>query len=299
MILVTGATGFVGPKVVHALRERDLPVRCLVRKSSGSAADTLLAWGCELVQGDVTDAGSLMRAVEGAEVVVHLVAIRQGSDDQFRRVMEQATRDLVAVATPVGVRRIVLMSALGTSEETRDLVPYYRAKWEMEQTVAASGLEYVVFRPSFIFGRDGGILPTFTKLARLAPVTPIIGSGSQRIQPIWVDDVASYFAAAVDLPAANGRIFELGGPDAVSWNEFWAQLKQMLGQRRPSIHVPVGLMRMNAAVTERLPGDIPLTRDLLKMLEHGDNTVTNDDAVETFGLPLVPLDEQLRRALQK
>ena len=80
-----------------------------------------------------------MRAVEGAEVVVHLVAIRQGSDDQFRRVMEQATRDLVAVATPVGVRRIVLMSALGTSEETRDLVPYYRAKWEMEQTVAASG----------------------------------------------------------------------------------------------------------------------------------------------------------------
>ena len=213
--------------------------------------------------------------------------------------MEQATRDLVAVATPVGVRRIVLMSALGTSEETRDLVPYYRAKWEMEQTVAASGLEYVVFRPSFIFGRDGGILPTFTKLARLAPVTPIIGSGSQRIQPIWVDDVASYFAAAVDLPAANGRIFELGGPDAVSWNEFWAQLKQMLGQRRPSVHVPVGLMRMNAAVTERLPGDIPLTRDLLKMLEHGDNTVTNDDAVETFGLPLVPLDEQLRRALQK
>ena len=299
MILVTGATGFVGPKVVHALRERDLPVRCLVRKPSGSAADTLLAWGCELVQGDVTDAGSLMRAVEGTEVVVHLVAIRQGSDDQFRRVMEQATRDLVAVATPVGVRRIVLMSALGTSEETRDLVPYYRAKWEMEQIVAASGLEYVVFRPSFIFGRDGGILPTFTKLARLAPVTPIIGSGSQRIQPIWVDDVASYFAAAVDLPAANGRIFELGGPDAVSWNEFWAQLKQMLGQRRPSVHVPVGLMRVNAAVTERLPGDIPLTRDLLKMLEHGDNTVTNDDAVATFGLPLVPLDEQLRRALQK
>jgi NADH dehydrogenase len=299
VILVTGATGFVGPKVVHALRERDLPVRCLVRKPSSTEATTLAAWGCELVEGDMTDAGSLMRAVEGAEVVVHLVAIRQGSDDQFRQVMEQATRDLVAVATPVGVRRTVLMSALGTSEQSRDLVPYYRAKWEMEQTVAASGLEYVVFRPSFIFGRDGGILPTFTKLARLAPVTPIIGSGTQRIQPIWVDDVASYFAAAVALPEANGRIFELGGPETVSWNEFWAQLKQLLGQRRPSMHVPVGLMRVNAILTEWLPGDIPLTRDLLKMLEHGDNTVSNEDAVQTFGLTLVPLDEQLRRALQK
>jgi uncharacterized protein YbjT (DUF2867 family) len=296
VILVTGATGFVGPNVVHALRERDLPVRCLVRKPSSGTASTLAAWGCELVQGDVTDAGSLMRGVDGVEVVVHLVAIRQGSDEQFRQVMEQATRELVAVATPVGVRRIVLMSALGTSEETRDLVPYYRAKWEMEQTVAASGLEYVIFRPSFIFGRDGGILSTFLKLARLAPVTPIIGSGERRIQPIWVDDVASYFAAAVGLPEANGRIFELGGPDVVSWNEFWAQLKQSLGQHRPSVHVPVGLMRMNALVTERLPGNIPLTRDLLKMLEYGDNTVSNDDAVETFGLPLVPLDEQLRRA---
>ena len=293
---MTGATGFVGPKVVHALRERDLAVRCLVRKPSGNAAGTLAAWGCELVEGDLTDPGSLMRGVEGAEVVVHLVAIRQGSDDQFRTVMEQATRDLVAVATPVGVRRIVLMSALGTSEESRDLVPYYRAKWEMEQTVAASGLEYVIFRPSFIFGKDGGILPTFRKLAQLAPVTPIIGSGKQRIQPIWVDDVAAYFAAGVDLPEASGRIFELGGPDAVSWNEFWAQLKQSLGQRRPSMHVPVGLMRVNAAITERLPGNIPLTRDLLRMLEHGDNVVTNDDAVETFGLPLVPFAEQLRRA---
>jgi len=296
VILVTGATGFVGPRVVHALRERELAVRCLVRKPSGSAADTLAAWGCELVEGDVTDAGSLMHAVQGSEVVVHLVSIRQGSDDQFRRVMEQATRDLVAVATPAGVRRVVLMSALGTSEETRDLVPYYRAKWEMEQTVAASGLEYVIFRPSFVFGRDGGILPTFRKLARLAPVTPIIGSGKQRIQPIWVDDVAAYFAAGVDLPEASGRIFELGGPDAVSWNEFWAQLKQTLGQRRPSMHVPISLMRANAFVTERLPGDIPLTRDLLTMLEHGDNTVSNDDAVKTFGLSLVPLAEQLRRA---
>jgi uncharacterized protein YbjT (DUF2867 family) len=296
VILVTGATGFVGPKVVHALREQGRQVRCLVRKQTGSAAETLAAWGCELVQGDVTDAGSLMRAVQGSEAVVHLVSIRQGSEEQFRQVMQQATRDLVAVATPAGVRRLVLMSALGTSEETKDLVPYYRAKWEMEQTVAASGLEYVIFRPSFVFGSDGGILPTFTRLARLAPVTPIVGSGKQRIQPIWVDDVAAFFAAGVDLPEANGQVFELGGPDAVSWNEFWAQLKQTLGQRRPSVHIPMSLMRANAFLTERLPGNIPLTQDLLTMLEHGDNTISSDNAAQTFRLSLVPLAEQLRRA---
>jgi uncharacterized protein YbjT (DUF2867 family) len=295
VILVTGGTGFVGPKVVHGLRERELPVRCLVRKPSSSAAESLTAWGCELVQGDVTEAASVRRAVDGCDVVVHLVAIRQGSREKFERVMEQATRDLVAAAKEAGARRFVLMSALGTSEQTKDLVPYYHAKWDMEQTVSGSGLEHVIFRPSFVFGRDGGILPTFKRLARLAPVTPIIGSGSQRIQPIWVDDVATYFAAGVQRADVAG-IYELGGPDAVSWNEFWARLKRVLGVRRPNVHVPIGVMRANALLTERLPGDIPLTRDLLKMLEAGDNVVANEDAVRTFKLPLVPLDEQLRRA---
>jgi len=296
VILLTGGTGFVGPKVAHALRERDLPVRCLVRKPSSSPAQSLAAWGCELVQGDVTDAQSLRRAVEGCDTVVHLVAIRQGSQEKFERVMEQATRDLVAAAKEAAVQRFVLMSALGTSEETKDLVPYFHAKWANEQAVASSGLEHVIFRPSFIFG-DGGILPTFVKLARIAPVTPIIGSGRQRIQPIWIDDVAAYFAEGVQRPDVTGRIFELGGPDAVSWNEFWERLKRALGVRRPSLHVPMRLMRANALITERLPGDIPLTRDLLTMLEHGDNTVSNDDAVQTFGLPLVPLNEQLRRVV--
>ena len=296
VILVTGGTGFVGPKVVHALRERDLSVRCLVRKPASGAAQSLAAWGCELVQGDVTDAGSLRRAVEGCDVVVHLVAIRQGSREKFEQVMEQATRDLVAAAKDAGVRRFVLMSALGTSEQTKDLVPYFHAKWEMEQTITGSGIEHVTFRPSFIFGRDGGILPTFKRLARVAPVTPIIGSGTQRLQPIWIDDVAAYFAEGVQRPEASG-VYELGGPDAVTWNELWARLKRALGVRRPSIHVPVGLMRANALITERLPGDIPLTRDLLTMLEHSDNTVSDNSAVETFGLPLVPLDEQLRRAV--
>ena len=108
--------------------------------------------------------------------------------------------------------------------------------------------------------------------------------------------MAAYFAKAIDHEPATNRIFELGGPDVVTWNEFWQRLKRALGVRRRSVHVPMAFMRANALITERLPGNIPLTRDLLKMLEAGDNVVTNDDAVRTFELPLMPLDEQLRRA---
>jgi uncharacterized protein YbjT (DUF2867 family) len=291
-VLVTGGTGFVGPHVVRALAASGHDLKLLVRDATRSRE-----LPGQPVVGEMTNAVSLTTAVEGVDAVVHLVAIRQGREEEFRRVMEQGTRDLVEAAKQAGVTRFVLMSALGTSEETKDLVPYYHAKWEMEQTVKGSGLDHVIFRPSFVFGSEGGILPTFRRLAKLTPVTPIVGSGEQRIQPIWDGDVGAYFSAAIDKPEATNRTFELGGPDAVSWNELWRRLRAALGiRRRPTMHVPVRLMRANALLTERLPGNIPLTRDLLTMLEHGDNVVSNDDAVQVFQIPLVPLDEQLRRA---
>jgi len=292
-VLVTGGTGFIGPHVVHALRAQDTPVRALVRDPR--RATRLAAWGVELAPGDVTDPASLRAACEGVDTVIHLVAIIRGRPADFERVMAVGTRNVVAASQEAGARRFVLASALGLDERTKDAVPYFAAKWEMERAVRESGLDHVIFRPSFVFGRDGGVLPTFIRLARYSPVTPIIGSGRQRLQPIWIEDLAQYYLRAVTEQAATNRTFELGGPDAVSWNEFWERLKRVLGVRRPSVHVPFGAMRLQATVTERLPG-APVTRDQLTMLELGDNVVTDPGAVETFQLPLVPLDEQLRRA---
>ena len=293
-VLVTGGTGFVGTGIVHALRAEGRQVRCLVRDRR--KASRLASWGCELVEGDVTDAASLRHAVEGCDRVIHLVAIRSGKRRDFERLMEQGTRDLVAAARDAGIGRFVLMSALGTNAETKDLVPYYHAKWEMEQTVKASGFEHVIFRPSFVFAEEGGALAEFKRVVRLAPVTPVVGSGEQRLQPIWRDDVAAYFTKALDLPEAANRTFELGGPDVVSWDELWRRLRRALGvRRRPLVHVPVAVMRVQATLLEVLPNP-PLTPDLLKMLLAGDNVVSDTAAVDTFKLPVVPLDEQLRRA---
>jgi uncharacterized protein YbjT (DUF2867 family) len=292
-ILVTGGTGFVGGHVIHALRAEERPVRALVRDLR--KAGRLAGWGCELVEGDVTDAASLRRAVEGCQAVVHLVAIRRGSQEEFERVMSQATRDLVAAARDAGVQRFVLMSAAGTSEQTAAAVPYFRAKWEMENAVRESGLEFTIFRPSFVFGRDGGALPLFVKQVRYSPVTPVIGAGLSRIQPIWVEDVAAYFAAGVEKPEAANRSFDLGGPNVVTWNELYERIAKVLGKRRRRLNIPSGLMRAGAGLTEKLPA-APITRDEIAMIEAGDNVAADTAAVETFALPLVPLDEQIRRA---
>jgi uncharacterized protein YbjT (DUF2867 family) len=292
-ILVTGATGFIGPKVVHALRARHLDVRALVRRPERGVQ--LAAWGVELATGDVTDPASLRSALQGCTHVVHLVAILTGGAADFQRVMTQGTVDLVAAAKDEGVGRFVLMSALGTGEPAKDAVPYYAAKWAEEQEVVRSGLEYVIFRPSFVFGRDGGALPTFMKQVRYAPVVTVIGPGLQRSQPIWVDDVAEYFARAVGEPHAANRTFEIGGPDIVDWNELYMTIAKVLGKRRRLVHVPFGVARLGAQLTQRLPG-APLTVDQVAMLQGVDNVVSRSDAVDTFQLPLIALEEQIRRA---
>jgi NADH dehydrogenase len=292
-VLVTGGTGFIGPRIVHALRAQGREVRALVRSTERGAK--LASLGAELVSGDVTDPASMRAAIEGCTHVVHLVAIIKGRPTDFERVMAQATRDLVTASKDAGVERFVLMSALGTTETTKDAVPYYAAKWAMERAVIESGLEYVVFRPSFVFGR-GGVLPTFVRQVRYAPVVTVIGSGKQRIQPIFVDDVAEYFARAIDAPAAANRIFEIGGPEVVTWDELYLTIAKVLGKRRRLAHVPSSLARAGAQLAQRAPG-ASITADQVTMIEAGDNVVTGSDAVDTFQLPLVPLEEQIRRSV--
>jgi uncharacterized protein YbjT (DUF2867 family) len=291
-VLVTGGTGFIGPKIVHALRAQGRDVRALVRRPE--RAGQIASLGAELVTGDVTDPASLRAAAEGCTQVIHLVAIIKGRPQDFHRVMTQGTKDLVAASKGAGVERFVLMSALGTSETTKDVVPYFGAKWAMEREVVGSGLEYTIFRPSFVFGR-GGVLPTFVKQVRYSPVVTVIGSGLQRSQPIWVDDVAEYFARSVDQPQAANRTFEIGGPDVVTWNELYLTIAKVLGKRRRLVHVPASLARSGAQLAQFVPG-APVTPDQIAMIEAGDNVVATTDAVDTFQLPLVPLEEQIRRA---
>jgi NADH dehydrogenase len=242
----------------------------------------------------MTDADSLRRAAEGADTVVHLVALPPfAKPDAIRRVMEQGTRDLVAAAKDAGVKRFILMSALGTSERSKDLAPYYHAKWEEEHEVAGSGIEHTIFRPSFIFGRDGGMLPGLVSLVRWSPVTPVIGT--KKLQPIWVEDVAAYFTKALTGPAAVNKTFELAGPDVVTFAELNDRIRRALDKRRLAFQMPTALLKAGATVGSLLP---PLrgARDGVAMLDFEDNVTDIGPAVEALGVKPIGLDDMLRRA---
>ena len=292
MILVVGGTGFVGTKVVHALRAAELPVRVLARRPEKQ--DQLRSWGCEVVQGDMTDAESLKRAVEGSTTVVHLVALPPFADaNAIERVMVQGTRDLVEASKRAGVERLVLQSALGT-EEGRGIAPYYDAKWEEEQAVKYSDIEHVIFRPSFIFGRDGGLLVQQIKVVRFSPIVPVLSR--HRMQPVWVEDVASLFAAAVAAPEAPNRTFDVGGPDRLTWAELHEQIRRTLGKRRVTFQMPPGLLRAGAAVGQLLP-PFRGARAAVEMLDFGDNVGDIGPVVEAYGIRPIGIKEQIRRAI--
>ena len=293
MILVTGANGFVGRHVTRDLATNGARVRAMVRSARGAAA--LQGVNCELVRGDVTDPASLRAAVRGVRTIVHLVAILTGPPAAFDRVIAAGAGNLVEAARESGVRRVVLMSAIGTGPGAT--VPYHRAKWAAEQVVAGSGIEHLLLRPSFVFGPDGGALPRFLRIAKLFPLTPVIGPGTQRVQPIWIDDLVRAVRLAVDSDVGSGSI-ELGGPDTVTWNELWRRMKAAMGTRRPAVHLPFWLARAPAAVFEQVAPSL-LTRDQLRMLEGPDNVVSDGGAsMRRLGLgDRIPLDEQLRRVV--
>ncbi|MGA9762335.1 MAG: NAD(P)H-binding protein [Gaiellaceae bacterium] len=294
MILVTGATGFIGRHLVAGLRSLEQPTRCLVR--SQSRGRKLEAQGCVLARGDMSDPDSLRTACEGIDTVIHLVGIIRGRRRDYQQLMAAGTKALVEAAGAARARRFILVSALGLAEETWELTPYYEAKWSEERTLKASGLEHVIFRPSFVFARSGGVLPTFIRLVRFSPLTPVLGPGTQRVQPVAIEDVVSHLIKAIELEDARDRTFDLAGPDQVSWDELYGLIASVLGKRRRRVHIPFALARAEAALFERLPG-FPFTRDQLKMLAAGDNVGDIGPTQQVFGLSLLPLEEQIRRAV--
>jgi uncharacterized protein YbjT (DUF2867 family) len=263
-VLVTGATGYVGREVTAALAASGRPVRALVHSSHGRTPD-----GVEHVYGDVTDALALRAAAEGCDAIVHLVAILDGSDAEFEAINTGGAVNAVAAARANGIRRMVLMSALGVSQEHAPLTRYWGSKYAAMLAVTESDLDWTVIKPSFVFGQNGGALKAFESLIK-PPVAPVIGDGRYRHQPVWIGDVATAFVRALERPETIGQTYELGGPQVFEFNDLLDELARVTGRRpRRKLHLPVGLMKAQAAVLQHLPPPLKVTREQIVMLVAG------------------------------
>ena len=296
-VLVTGGTGFVGRAVLSQLHAERHAVRLLVRRPSTDQARAAVdRYGVELCEGDVLAESSLAHACAGMDAVVHLVGIiAEFGRQTFESVHARGARNMVDAARAQDVRRFVHMSALGTRPGAASR--YHQTKWSAEQSVRRSNTAWTIFRPSIIYGPGDSFVSLFVRISRFSPVLPMIGSGKSRLQPVRVEDVAACFARALTDPHAVGRTYDLCGPIPLTLREVLGSILQVTGRHRLLLPLPLGWMRLQAAMLESLyPGLFqrppPLSRDQLLMLQE-DNVGQPEAALEQFGLSPVSFEAGL------
>jgi len=270
-IFVTGATGFVGHAVVRALLAHGFLVRCLVRPGSESLLKGFES--IDRVPGDVLEPDGLPPSVEGSAAIIHLVGIireHRATGVTFDRLHTQATANMLGVAREAGVKRYIQMSAVGTRSGA--VSRYHRTKWQAEEVVRASALDWTIIRPSLIYGPGDEFVSVLARMMRRLPAMPVLGDGQYRVQPVAVEHVAEGFARALQLSASVAQTYEVGGPEAYRFVDLLDQIGLALGlQRVRKIHAPLGVVKVMTRAFGWLPF-YPVTKDQLIMLEEGNVT---------------------------
>jgi uncharacterized protein YbjT (DUF2867 family) len=265
MILVSGATGFVGSHLVPRLVDAGYQVRCLAR--AGSDIARLQVPGIELARGDVTDPASLPSAAAGVDTAIHLVGIiRESRGRTFEDMHTRATQALVSACSEQAVRRFIYISAVGADENASSR--YHLTKWEAEQAVRRSGMQYLILRPSILCGPGDGFVSMLVDMLKGGRIFPVIGSGEYRLQPVWVQDLHTCIVKALAGAQVWNRTYEIGGPEALAFNDLVEQLMQVSGIRRRVVHIPLWLMSPAVAALQRFPS-FPVTADQLTMMRQG------------------------------
>ena len=261
-IVITGGTGFVGRSICEHLAAQNAACRLVVptrRLANGRSVQVLPT--VDLVQADVHDPQAMAAVLQGADALVHLVAILHGDDAAFDRVHVQLPRGLAAACAQAGVRRVVHVSALGVGLQAPSAYLRSKAAGEgvWQQALAADG-DLTILRPSVIFGADDRFTNLFARLSRLFPVLPLAGAGA-RFQPVWVGDVAQAVVQSLLQRPGPGPIVECAGPQVMTLQEIVQQVGAMAGCRRPVVPLPESAGLLQAAAMGLLPGEPMMSRD--------------------------------------
>jgi NADH dehydrogenase len=251
--------------------------------------------GCRAIVGDIRDDRAVDHAVSRVHTLIHLVAIlRPWRNLTYDSITAEGTRRVVAAAKRAGVERLIYVSALGVSSGDKN--PYMAAKWRAEEAVRASGLNYTIFRPSYLYGRGSAFLQLLEQLAAL-PVIPVIGPGRQKLQLLWVEDLADCIVVSLGYSPSSGKIYEIGGPEALEFRQILDLVCHAKGKSpRPKLSVPYALVKPFAALGAKLIPTLPATPDTLELLLR-DSVCDIDYVRSTFGVRLTPFEEGLKKVL--
>lgn len=292
--LVTGGTGFVGSAIVRRLVNNRETVVVLTRDPTNVPRSRRIS-GAFYMQGDVFNADSLKKAMEGCDAVINAVQFENAPFEDVKKGMTyekvdgEGTERQAQIVKELGIKRFMYLSGAGTREGRTE--PWFKAKIRAEKAVRESGADWTIFRPSWIYGPEDKSLNKFSFFARVSPVVPIIGTGREKIQPVYVEDVANIVAMSLNQQNTFGKVFEIGGPQVLTMHQIVKTMLEVQGKKRFVVPHPKAFMKLVASIVQYLPGR-PLTPDgvdFVTMEEYADTTLL----LQTLPMELSPLKKGL------
>ena len=278
LVTVFGGSGFLGRHVVRALAKRDYRIRVAVRRPelAGHLQPLGRVGQIHPVQANVRNAASVQTAMRDSGIVVNLVGILTPSGEQtFEAVQSRASGTVAKAAAEIGAR-VVHISAIGADEHSASV--YARTKAAGEKAVLAAAPSATIMRPAVVFGPEDEFTNRLAALARMSPVVPLIG-GDTRMQPVYVGDVASAVADAVDGKTKAGATYELGGPEILTMREIMQYILEVTDRDRMLLPLPFGIAKLKALFLQFAPGALKLTPDQVELLKT--DKVVSDAATAT------------------
>src|SRR3954468_17255780 len=283
LVTVFGGSGFVGRSVVRALAKRDYRIRVAVRRPelAGHLKPLGKVGQIHAVQANLRYPASVEAAMRDSHAAINLVGILAESGAQTFDAVQGLGAGAVAKAAAAVGARMVHVSAIGADENSPSR--YGRSKAAGEKAVLEAVASATIFRPSVVFGPEDQFSNRFAALARMSPMLPLIGGGLTRLQPVYVGDVATAVADAVDGKTQEGVAYELGGPEVMTMREIMQIILRVIERKRMLVSLPFGLAKLQALALQFAPGAFKLTPDQVELLR-SDNVVS--DAATRAGLTL-------------
>jgi uncharacterized protein YbjT (DUF2867 family) len=293
-ILLTGASGYVGGRLLPLLVADGYRVRCLARQPE--QLSSRVPAGVEVVQGNVLDAKSLSEAMKGVEAAYYLVH-SMGSTGDFESQDRVAAENFAAAAHAAGVQRIIYLGGLG--EDEPDLSAHLRSRHEVGERLRANAVPVIEFRASIVIGSGSLSFEMIRALVERLPVMVMPRWVRVTAQPIAIGDVLDYLRAALTVQTEGSIIVEIGGPDRVSYGELMGEYARQRGLRRLMIPVPLLTPRLSSLWLGLVtPLYARVGRKLVDSLRHP-TVVRDDSALRLFSIRPVGVGEAIARALRK
>jgi uncharacterized protein YbjT (DUF2867 family) len=304
-IFLAGASGFVGERVLSDVIAAGHSVIAHVHSDRSAKATQDQYPAIRAVQCDMGNSAVVSGIIpERTDAVIWLPGLLRESPKHgqtFERVHIAGVRNLLAEAKRAGVKRWIQMSALGVN--ANGSTGYFRTKWQAEELVRASKLDWTILRPSLIFDdrprRQHSFVSEIVKAIRMAPFVPILGKGDFLFQPVSVDDVSQTILQSLTMPSAIGSMYEMGGPEKITYRELARTIARGMHTKKPAVHIPLFLISAFAQLLGRFSW-FPITPDEIVMLKNG-NYIRDprEDAKwrEAFDLPMKRFSESVKKAL--